>query len=120
MNTMTEKMTKNWWLAIAPSNDEEQYHLDWGQNGEIYKKKISVLAARNLRHKFFVATSDLIWVDSVPLALRWFKANGIAAHYDGWNSVFIKVNGIEIELNDSEVMWRATLQQETERKRIED
>lgn len=109
---------QGWWLAIAPTADEH-YQLSWGQNGEIHKKEISDLGARNLRQKFLVATSDLIWADSVPLALRWFEANGIPAHYDGWNSVFIKLNGLEIELKDAEVAWRATLQQEIERKQFE-
>jgi len=48
--------------------------------------------------------------EEMQLALRWFKANGIPAHYDDWASIFIEVNGIEIEIHACEISHRAELQ----------
>jgi hypothetical protein len=48
--------------------------------------------------------------EEMQLALRWFKANGIPAHYDDCTSIFIKVNDIEIQIHACEISHRADLQ----------
>jgi len=48
--------------------------------------------------------------EEIVLALRWFKTNGIPAHYDDWQSIFIEVNGIEIQIHACEISFRADLQ----------
>jgi len=52
--------------------------------------------------------------EEMELALRWFKANGIPAHYDDWASIFIEVNDMEIQIHACEISFRAHLQKEIE------
>jgi len=55
--------------------------------------------------------------EEIELALRWFKANRIPAHYDDWQSILIKVNGIEIQIHACEISYRADLQKGIENEK---